>query len=118
MNRNQLKAYLNYPARDMAEIELVARAMRYLEADGTALDSETPFEIVPLEPGNVNAGCRVTLAFHSFTIGPGENTFRRVWSVVKGYVHKAVYSKDGLTVTRAGTYPETWSYQRITHEAA
>jgi len=118
MNRKQLRAYLNYPARDMAEIEMVVRAMRYVETDGTPIDSPTTFEFKQVEEGNADSGWRVTLAFHSFIIAQNEHAFRRVWSVVKGYVQKAVYSNDGLTVMRAGTYPETWSYARIAIQAA
>src|SRR5437899_2781128 len=86
MNRYQLKAYLNFPARDMQELELVARAMRYVETNGTPIDSPIPFEFTQVEPADANSGWRVTLAFHSFTIERNEHAFRRVWSVVKGYV--------------------------------
>ena len=118
MNRYQLKAYLNFPARDMQELELVARAMRYVETNGTPIDSPIPFEFTQVEPADANSGWRVTLAFHSFTIERNEHAFRRVWSVVKGYVQKAVYSKDGLTVMRAGTNTETWSYAPARSQAA
>ena len=118
MTRNQLKAYINYPPRDMQEVELVARAMRYIDSDGSPIASRTAFSIEQVEPGNINSGWRVTLAFHSFVIAQNENTFRRVWSVVKGYVKKAVYSQDGLTVNRAGTYPEVWNYSPVAQTAS
>jgi hypothetical protein len=93
----------------MQEVELVARAMRYIDSDGSSISSGA-FLIEPVDAGNASAGCRVTLAFHNFVVATNENQFRRVWSVVKGYVRKAVHSQDGLTVNRAGTYPEVWDW--------
>jgi hypothetical protein len=110
MTRNQLKVYLNYPPEDIVEIETVARAMRYVESDGTPVASEEPFKLKHVDESNPNSGWKVTLGFHAFEVRQNENLFRRVWSVIKDYVQKAAYSSDGLTVKRTGTYPQTWDY--------